>query len=59
MVANVISHYVLYPVYKYILTCCCYFTKWSEAILLKDKSAYSVANALFKLLGPISLKDLN
>ena len=35
--------------YKYILTCCCYFTKWSEAIPLKDNSASSVASALFKL----------
>ena len=35
---------------KYILTCCCYFTKWTEAIPLKDKSAFSVASALFKLL---------
>ena len=35
--------------YKYILTCCCYFIKWSEAIPLKDKSASSVASALFKL----------
>ena len=34
---------------KYILICCCYFTKWTEAIPLKDKSAFSVASALFKL----------
>ena len=34
--------------YKCILPCC-YFTKWSEAILFKDKSDYSVSSALFKL----------
>ena len=32
-----------------ILTCCCYFTKWAEARPLKDKSALTVANELYKL----------
>ena len=34
--------------YEYIITCCCYFNKWSETVPLKDKSASSIANALFK-----------
>ena len=35
--------------YRYLLTCCCYFTKWTEAIPIKDKEAYTIAKELFKL----------
>ena len=34
---------------KYILTATDYFTKWSEAVPTVDKSAASVATALFKV----------
>lgn len=33
---------------KYILTMTCYFSKWVEAYPLKDKTAASVAGALYK-----------
>ena len=32
-----------------MMTCCCYFTKWTEAIPIKDKTAYTIAKELFKL----------
>ena len=35
---------------KYLLTACCYFTKWTEAIPIKDKTASTVAQVLYKLL---------
>ena len=34
---------------KYILTCVDAFTKWPEAVALPDKSAKSVADALYRL----------
>ena len=33
---------------QFILTMTCYFTKWVEAFALPDKSALSVAQALYK-----------
>ena len=34
---------------RYILTITDYFTKWAEAVATNDKSAQSVATALFKV----------
>jgi hypothetical protein len=34
---------------RYLLTCCCYFTKWAEAVPLEDKTAETVATELFRL----------
>ena len=36
--------------YKYILTVCCYYTKWSDAIPIKDKRAITIAIELYKLM---------
>ena len=32
---------------QYILTMTCYFTKWVEAFAIPDKTAYSVATAIY------------
>ena len=34
---------------RYILTIVDYFSKWAEAIATPDKSAFQVANTLFKV----------
>ena len=35
--------------YKYVMTLMDYYTKWAEAVPLKDKTASSVAEALYSV----------
>ena len=35
--------------HQYIMTITDYYTKWAEAVPLKDKSSLSVANALYSV----------